>query len=171
MPLNKNSVDERALWLYNPNMGIKRPERFEWTAERVRALRQHMGLSQRQFAEELNTEQQRISEWETGLHRPSRITVTLLSMVAERSGFVYAGPTQTSAMTGATLKEFRHRPVSGLGLSSRATTALRQADLIEIGQVLDLLAQGGSELLAVSNFGRRSLNELKARLVEHGLKY
>ena len=130
-----------------------------------------MGLTQRQFADEINTEQQRISEWETGLHQPSRLTATLLSMVAERSGFVYAGPTQAPDAQGMTLEEFRHRPVAELGLSPRAITALKQAGLTEIGQVLDLLAEGDSNLLAVSDFGRRSLAELKARLAEHGLKY
>jgi transcriptional regulator with XRE-family HTH domain len=137
----------------------------------VRALREHMGLTQRQFADEINTEQQRISEWETGLHQPSRLTATLLSMVAERSGFAYAGPAQAPDTQGMTLEEFRHRPVAELGLAPRAIAALKQAGLTEIGQVLDLLAQGDGELLAVSDFGRRSLAELKARLGEHGLKY
>ena len=137
----------------------------------VRALRQHLGLTQRQFAEEINSEQQRISEWETGLHQPSRLTATLLSMVAERSGFVYTGPAKAPDTPGMTLEEFRHRPVAELGLSPRAVAALKRAGLTEIGQVLDLLAQGDSELLAVSDFGRRSLAELKARLDEHGLKY
>ncbi len=152
-------------------MSAKRLERYQWTAVQVRALREYMGLTQRQFADEINTEQQRISEWETGQHLPSRLTATLLSMVAERSGFVYAGPSQTPDTQGMTLEEFRHRPVAELGLSPRAITALKQVDLTEIGQVLDLLAQGDGELLAVPDFGRRSLSELKSRLAEHGLQY
>ena len=152
-------------------MNVKRPERYKWKADRVRALRQHMGLTQRQFADEINTEQQRISEWETGLHLPSRLTVTLLSMVAERSGFDYAGPAPQDAGGGITLEEFRHLPVAELELSLRATVALKQAGLTEIGQVLDLLAQGSAHLRAVPDFGRRSLDELNSRLAERGFSY
>jgi transcriptional regulator with XRE-family HTH domain len=153
-------------------MSIKHPERFEWDAERVRSLRRHLGLTQRQFADEINTEQQRISEWETGVHQPSRLTATLLSMVAERSGFdTYSGPAKPAADDGMTLEEFRHRPVDEVGLRPRAIAALKQADLTEVGQVLDLLSEGDGELLAIPDFGRRSLTELKARLAERGLQY
>lgn len=152
-------------------MSAKRLERYEWNAERVRALRQHMGLTQRQFATELDTEQQRISEWERGLHHPSRITAKLLSLVAERSGFVYADSSPGAAPSGETLEEFRQRPVADLGLSPRAVEALSEADLVQVGQLLDLLDQGSDALLAVPYFGRRSLDELKARLAERGLRY
>jgi transcriptional regulator with XRE-family HTH domain len=145
--------------------------RYDWTADRVRALRQHLGLTQKAFAEELGTEQQRVSEWETGMHHPSRITATLLSLVAERGRFVYPDTAATIATHGETLEEFRRRPVDDLDLSPRTVTALNRAGLTEIGQVLDLLATGGSELLTVPDIGRRSLEALKARLAERGLRY
>jgi transcriptional regulator with XRE-family HTH domain len=152
-------------------MSAKRTERYEWTAERVSALRQHLGLTQRQFAEELGTEQQRISEWETGTHHPSRITATLLALVAERSGFTYPDTRPKRAIRGETLEAFRQRPVAELGLRPRAATALKKAGLTEVGQVLDLLAEGSGGLLAVPDFGRRSLQELKNKLAERGLRY
>jgi hypothetical protein len=37
--------------------------------------------------------------------------------------------------------------------------------------VLALLAQGNNALLAVPDFGRRSLEQLKAKLDERGLRY
>ncbi len=61
-----------------------------WDAGRVRALRQHLGLAQRQLAEYLGTRQQTISEWETGLHRPRGTSVTLLKIIAERAAFYNA---------------------------------------------------------------------------------
>jgi len=60
-----------------------------WTKDEVRALRQHLNLTQARLAEELGTRQQTISEWENGLYRPSGASATLLSIVAERSGFTY----------------------------------------------------------------------------------
>jgi len=60
-----------------------------WDAGQVRALRQHLGLSQRGLAEELGTRQQTISERETGLYQPRGTSVRLLTLVAERAGFEY----------------------------------------------------------------------------------
>jgi DNA-binding transcriptional regulator YiaG len=68
-------------------------DRKQWDAERVRALRYHLGLTQAQMAREMGTRQQTISEWETGLYRPRGLSERLLGLVAERAGFSYdAGP-------------------------------------------------------------------------------
>jgi len=55
----------------------------------VRALRQHLGVTQRQLAEDLGTRQQTISEWETGLYQPRGTARTLLTIIAERAAFYY----------------------------------------------------------------------------------
>jgi DNA-binding transcriptional regulator YiaG len=60
-----------------------------WDAGRVRALRQHMGLTQDELARELGTRQQTISEWETGMYAPRGLSERLLSIVAERAEFAY----------------------------------------------------------------------------------
>ena len=64
-------------------------KRKQWDKEGIRALRQHLGLTQTELAEELGTRQQTISEWETGMYQPRGASATLLSIVAERSGFKY----------------------------------------------------------------------------------
>jgi len=61
----------------------------QWSKEEIRALRQHLNLTQVKLAEELGTRQQTISEWEKGMYRPRGASATLLSIVAERSGFTY----------------------------------------------------------------------------------
>ncbi len=60
-----------------------------WEAISVRALRRHLGLSQREMAAELGTRQQTVSEWETGLYRPRGASARLLTIVAERARFEY----------------------------------------------------------------------------------
>ena len=55
----------------------------------VRALRQHLGMTQRQLAEDLGTRQQTIIEWETGLYQPRGTSRTLLTIIAERAAFYY----------------------------------------------------------------------------------
>jgi len=61
----------------------------DWDNQRVRALRHHLKLTQAKLAEELGTRQQTISEWETGMYKPRGTSATLLTLVAERSGFKY----------------------------------------------------------------------------------
>ncbi len=61
----------------------------KWNAGEVRALRQHLGLTQEQMAQEMGTRQQTISEWETGLYQPRGVSDRFLTMIAERAGFEY----------------------------------------------------------------------------------
>lgn len=70
----------------------RRKPRYEarsWKADTVRALRQHLNLTQDELAGELGMRQQTVSEWETGQYRPRGASVRLLSMIAERAGFEY----------------------------------------------------------------------------------
>ncbi len=64
-------------------------EQHRWDSERIRALRGHLGLTQRALADRLGTRQQTISEWEVGLYQPRGASSTLLSIVAERASFKY----------------------------------------------------------------------------------
>lgn len=68
---------------------MKQRKRRQWDRERVRALRQHLGLTQEKLAGELGIRQQTVSEWETGMYQPRGTSATLLGIVAERSGFQY----------------------------------------------------------------------------------
>jgi DNA-binding transcriptional regulator YiaG len=61
-----------------------------WDGGLIKALREHMGLNQARFADELGVRQQTISEWETGLYAPSRANCKYLMLIAERAGFTYA---------------------------------------------------------------------------------
>ena len=61
----------------------------EWDATKIKALREHLGLTQQQLAEELGVRQQTISEWEVGVYAPRRSTSKYLNLIAERAGFAY----------------------------------------------------------------------------------
>jgi DNA-binding transcriptional regulator YiaG len=67
----------------------KKTKRRGWDARRVRALREHLGVSQDVLAGELGTRQQTVSEWETGQYAPRGASATLLGIIAERAGFAY----------------------------------------------------------------------------------
>jgi DNA-binding transcriptional regulator YiaG len=70
----------------------KRPPRklkYSWDAVKVRALREHMHLTQTEMSDELGVRQQTVSEWETGLYAPRGASVKLLDILAERAKFKY----------------------------------------------------------------------------------
>jgi DNA-binding transcriptional regulator YiaG len=63
----------------------------DWDAASVRALREHLGLTQTQLSEELGVRQQTVSEWERGQYAPRGASARLLQMVAERAAFYRVG--------------------------------------------------------------------------------
>lgn len=61
----------------------------EWNSDTIKAMRSHIGLSQKELAQELGVRQQTVSDWENGVHPPTRSNVNSLNRVAEKSGFKY----------------------------------------------------------------------------------
>ena len=74
----------RAQWNITPQNAPA-----QWDSETIKALREHMRMTQTQMAETLGTRQQTISEWEVGMYKPRGGMVRLLSLVAERAQFEY----------------------------------------------------------------------------------
>jgi large subunit ribosomal protein L31 len=56
------------------------------------------------------------------------------------------------------------RTIEELGLSTRATDALKKAGIEKVGQLLTRLAEGDSAVLAVPGFGQSSLTAAKKKL-------
>lgn len=69
----------------------KKGQKARWDSSRIRSLREHLGMTQQQLADELGTRQQTISEWETGMYLPRGASSRLLNIVAERADFKYGG--------------------------------------------------------------------------------
>ena len=69
--------------------GEGRSGKRRWDAPKVRALREHLRLTQGEMAQEMGARQQTISEWETGMYAPRGISEAMLNMIAERADFVY----------------------------------------------------------------------------------
>jgi DNA-directed RNA polymerase subunit alpha len=68
--------------------------------------------------------------------------------------------------TGAALEPDRYNtPIEELSLSVRAYNCLKRSGLMTVGQVLE---KSEDELLSLRNFGRKSYDELKERLIELG---
>jgi len=59
-------------------------------------------------------------------------------------------------------------PIEVLELSTRVYSSLNQAGITNVGEILEKLAEGDKEMLAIKNFGPKSLAELKDRLQAKG---
>ena len=59
-------------------------------------------------------------------------------------------------------------PIEDLDLAMRAYNCLKRAGITKVGEILERLERGPAEILAIRNFGQKSLDELKERLQERG---
>jgi DNA-directed RNA polymerase subunit alpha len=59
-------------------------------------------------------------------------------------------------------------PVEDLDLTVRAYNCLKRAGITKVGEVLEKLQRGEDEILAIRNFGRKSLDELVEKLDQKG---
>jgi len=58
--------------------------------------------------------------------------------------------------------------IDDLDLTVRAYNCLKRQGITKVGEILDLLAKGEDELLAIRNFGKKSLTELMDKLRDRG---
>ena len=59
-------------------------------------------------------------------------------------------------------------PIEELELTVRAYNCLKRAGITQVGEILEKLQKGEDEILAIRNFGQKSLDELMDRLREKG---
>jgi DNA-directed RNA polymerase subunit alpha len=60
------------------------------------------------------------------------------------------------------------KPIEELDLSVRVFNSLKRTGITTIGDVLDMLDRGPDAMLAIRNFGEKSLDELVEKLKEKG---
>lgn len=58
------------------------------------------------------------------------------------------------------------KPIEELDLSVRVFNSLKRTDITSVGDVLDMLNRGPDAMLAIRNFGEKSLDELEQKLRE-----
>lgn len=60
--------------------------------------------------------------------------------------------------------------LSELELSKRALSSLEKANIVNVGQVFELLSEGEAKILSIDGFGRKSLADLKRALKHRGFE-
>lgn len=100
---------------------------------------------------------------EAALKYAARQLVDLFSMIAG----VEAKPVVSAEVEGDGIPaRIAEQPIEELELGMRAYNCLKRAGITKVGEVLRKLEQGENEMLAIRNFGRKSLDELIAKLRE-----
>jgi DNA-directed RNA polymerase subunit alpha len=86
-----------------------------------------------------------------------------------------AGVTEESLLAASTREEgprmaseIYDTPIENLDLSVRVFNSLKRTGITTVGEVLDMLDKGTEAMLSIRNFGEKSLDELRERLVEKG---
>jgi DNA-directed RNA polymerase subunit alpha len=65
-------------------------------------------------------------------------------------------------------KPLYDKPIEELDLSVRVFNSLKRTGITSIGDVIDMLQRGSDAMLAIRNFGEKSLDELTVKLKEKG---
>ena len=111
--------------------------------------------------------------WTDGTIRPgdalteaAKILVTHFSTVAE-----FAGGEEETLISEPTLGvagQYYDVKIEDLELTMRAYNCLKRAGFTNVGELLERLDRGANEMLAIRNFGRKSLQELVDKLHDKG---
>lgn len=64
--------------------------------------------------------------------------------------------------------EIYEMPIENLDLSVRVFNSLKRTGITTVGEVLDMLSKGEEAMLAIRNFGDKSLDELRTKMREKG---
>jgi DNA-directed RNA polymerase subunit alpha len=99
------------------------------------------------------------------LSEAARILVqhfTLISGVAEEE------PEVEEEDEGGIPARLYETPIEELELTVRAYNCLKRAGITQVGEILEKLQKGEEEILAIRNFGQKSLDELMEKLEEKG---
>jgi DNA-directed RNA polymerase subunit alpha len=77
-------------------------------------------------------------------------------------------PVETEEVPEAIPNELYDTPIEQLDLSVRVFNSLKRTGITKVGELLDMLEKGEETMLAIRNFGDKSLQELKDQLEAKG---
>lgn len=104
---------------------------------------------------------------EDALSQAAQTLVTHLRLIAGISEEVLALE-QIEVEEPAIPNEVYEVPIEQLDLSVRVFNSLKRTGITKVGEVLDMLEKGEDAMLAIRNFGEKSLRELASQLVIKG---
>jgi len=105
---------------------------------------------------------------EQAMSDASKILIEHLRFIAGVSEEMLSVPIEHEEPEPAINSEAAELPIENLDLPVRVFNSLKRTGITTVGDVIDLLDKGEEAILAIRNFGEKSLVELKGKLVEKG---
>jgi DNA-directed RNA polymerase subunit alpha len=100
------------------------------------------------------------------LNEAAKILVQHFSLVA--GGITETEIVEVQSDEGEIPNKVKEMPIEDLELTVRAYNCLKRAGITQVGEILEKLKKGQDEILAIRNFGQKSLDELMEKLEEKG---
>lgn len=108
-------------------------------------------------------------EPEKALGEASKILIDHLRFISGISEEAFVVGTEQESSGGSRLtSEAAETPIENLDLSVRVFNSLKRTGVTTVGDVLDLLEKGDEAVMSIRNFGEKSLDELRQKMVEKG---
>jgi DNA-directed RNA polymerase subunit alpha len=105
---------------------------------------------------------------EVAMSDAAAILMRHLGIIANVDPAMFAIGTEPEEPEEPARPEFYDLPIESLDLSVRVFNSLKRTGITTIGEVLEILEKGEDAMLAIRNFGDKSLDELVDRLKEKG---
>jgi DNA-directed RNA polymerase subunit alpha len=99
------------------------------------------------------------------LSEAARVLVQHFTLIA---GVTEEEPEVEEEEEGGIPARMYETPIEELELTVRAYNCLKRAGITQVGEILEKLQKGEEEILAIRNFGQKSLDELMEKLREKG---
>jgi DNA-directed RNA polymerase subunit alpha len=139
--------------------------------------RAHFEVDRARVHQRTNYDRLNLEIWTDGAVRPdvalsqaARILTRHLGIIAgiDPEVDVYKPDEQELEPIRTIHKPLYDKPIEELDLSVRVFNSLKRTGITSIGDVLDMLQRGPDAMLAIRNFGEKSLDELVDKLREKG---
>ena len=113
--------------------------------------------------------------WTDGTYAPERALSAAAKMLIDHLRYIAGISEETLTVPierevpGTRLtSEVAETPVEALDLSVHVFNSLKRTGITTVGDVLDLLEKGDTAVMSIRNFGEKSLDELRQKMVEKG---
>ncbi len=101
---------------------------------------------------------------EEALAQSAQIMIQYLRPIAGVSEETFLPVEEEEEEEGTIPNEIYDTPIEQLDLSVRVFNSLKRTGITKVGEMLDMLERGEETMLAIRNFGEKSLDELKTQL-------
>jgi len=103
---------------------------------------------------------------EKAMSSSAKILIEHLRFIAGISEESLTIPIEKEVTSSGLTSEVAETPVESLDLSVRVFNSLKRTGITTVGDVLELLEKGDQAVMSIRNFGEKSLDELRQRMIE-----